>query len=179
MFEKAFEKVVLIEGGYSNHKNDSGGKTRYGITEETARSFGYRGPMIALPLQTAKHIYKKMFWDTLSLDNISVLSPSIADELFDTAVNQGTGKAAEYLQVCLNAFNRQEVDYKDLKVDKQIGRATLLALTKLLEKRGSKGELVLLRSLNCLQGAFYLNLVNKRVKDEDFVFGWILNRVVI
>jgi len=32
-------------------------------------------------------------------------------------------------------------------------------------------------ALNCLQGAFYVELAEKREKDERFVYGWLLNRV--
>ena len=39
------------------------------------------------------------------------------------------------------------------------------------------GEVVLVRALNSLQGAFYVELAEKRQKDEAFVYGWLLNRV--
>lgn len=42
-FKKAFEKTIIFEGGYSDHPYDPGGKTKYGITESTARSHGYKG----------------------------------------------------------------------------------------------------------------------------------------
>ena len=33
------------------------------------------------------------------------------------------------------------------------------------------------RALNCLQGAFYIELTERRQKDERFAYGWLLNRV--
>jgi len=36
---------------------------------------------------------------------------------------------------------------------------------------------VLLTALNCSQGARYLELAEGREKNEDFLFGWVLNRV--
>ena len=58
-----------------------------------------------------------------------------------------------------------------------MGPSTLKALNAYLTKRGTQGELVLLRALNCLQGAFYIELVERRYKDEVFIYGWLLNRV--
>jgi len=39
--------------------------------------------------------------------------------------------------------------------------------------------LVLCRALNCLQGAYYIELAERREKDERFVYGWLKNRVVL
>lgn len=179
LFDEYVNDLIGIEGGYSDHESDSGGRTRYGITEKLARRYGYTGDMRDLPVSLAKHIYFEEFWLGLSLDRIEMLSPSIVKELLDTGVNMGVGRAAEFLQVSLNAFNRQGVDYPDIAVDRDIGPQTLGALKQFLKFRGSEGELVLLRSLNSLQCAFYLQLAQARPKDEDFAFGWVLNRVVI
>ena len=179
MFTKELEKVLDLEGKYSDHKSDSGGKTMYGITIGLAKQYGYRSKMQNLSLKKAKQIYYDAFWKPLRLDDITKIMPTLTHELFDTGVNQGTGRAAEYLQYVLNVFNRQEKDYKDIRVDGSIGPATLRVLRAYLRKRGGAGEVVLLRALNCLQGSFYLRLSQARKKDEDFVFGWVLNRVVI
>lgn len=56
-FDDAFEHTVgqvTLDGGYSA---DHGGATAYGITEAVARKEGYVGPMLSLPLATAKSIY--------------------------------------------------------------------------------------------------------------------------
>ena len=55
----------------------------------------------------------------------------------------------------------------------------MAALTALLAKRGGDGRTVLLRALNALQGAFLLELGRRRQKDEDYLFGWFLNRVAM
>ena len=171
--------VLGVEGGYSDHPSDSGGKTMHGITEALARKYGYLGDMEDLSVDRAVSIIESEFWNPLALGHISKISPSVASELLDTAVNQGAGRAAEYLQISLNAFNKRGRFYPDLSVDRHIGPMTLAALRKFLDIRKNEGELVLLRALNCLQGAFYLQLSQARPKDEDFVYSWILNRVVI
>lgn len=178
-FDLAFARVLGIEGDFSDDPADSGGATRFGITEQVARAHGYKGDMRELPLETAKQIYRRDYWDRLSLDAVARLSFPIAEELFDTAVNCGQGVAGTWLQRCLNALNRQQKDYPDVVVDGVVGPRTVEALGAYLAHRKQHGEKVLLRALNALQGAHYISLAEKRAKDEAFVYGWFLNRVVI
>lgn len=179
IFNEAVEEVLEVEGGYVDDPSDSGGETNYGITKKVALRFGYTGAMKSMPRNFAIRIYKELYWDELELDTISKSAPSIATKLFDIGVNMGTGRAAEFLQRALNVLNRQGKDYSDIAVDRDIGSVTLRALGRYLSRRNGEGETVLLRALICLQGAFYLNLAERRQKDERFVYGWILNRISI
>lgn len=176
-FEAALAHTLAIEGGYSDHPSDTGGKTNWGITEAVARRHGYGGDMKALPKMTAVSIYRKDYWDALRLDNVAAHSRAIALELFDTGVNMGTGKAAEFLQRSLNALNAQGKLYADIKVDGDIGPATLAALDAYFAKRGAAGGEVLRRALDCLQGARYVALAEGRQANEDFLFGWLRTRI--
>ena len=169
--------IIAIEGGYVNDASDSGGETKYGITEKVARTHGYTGAMIDLPKLLAFEIYSKIYWQSLALDDVEKQSKIVAAEMADTGVNMGTGRAAEFLQRSLNAFNNQGKLFDDLTVDRDIGPSTLKALDAYINIRGDMGETVLFRALNALQGAFYIDLVERRQKDEKFVFGWFLNRV--
>jgi lysozyme family protein len=94
-------------------------------------------------------------------------------------VNCGEYRAGQFLQRSLNAFNNGQKLYIDVKVDGIVGKGTRSALSEFIKNRGEEGEMVMLRALNCLQGAFYLELCEKRPKDERFVYGWLLNRVVV
>jgi lysozyme family protein len=176
-FDQAFEKTLGVEGGFSDNPADSGGKTRFGITERLARAHGYMGDMRVLPFDFAKGIYKTQFWDILNLDAIAGLSLPVAFEVFDTAVNCSPGFAGTALQRSLNALNRGAADFGDVEPDGLVGAITVAALRAYIAKRGKNGEVVLLRALNSLQGARYVDLAEKRPKDESFVFGWFLNRV--
>lgn len=178
-FDRAFRHTVGIEGDYSDDPSDSGGKTRFGITESVARAFGYTGDMRELPFDMAKQIYRLNYWQLLKLDDVAWFSEPIAFELFDTAVNCSQSFAARSLQRALNALNRQGTDYPDLEVDGLIGQVTLGALGAYLNRRGKEGESVLLKALNCLQGTRYIGLAEKREKDEKFVYGWLRTRVAI
>lgn len=179
-FERLIGPLLDREGGYVNNPNDSGGETNFGITVALARRWGYTGRMRELPRDTAIHIYKREFWDSLRLDEVAAMSEAIAEELFDTSVNAGQSVAAGFLQRCLNVLNQQARVYPDITVDGKIGPASLAALRAFLANRQKQdGETVLLWAMTCLQGAFYISLAERRVKDEDFVFGWLKNRVIL
>lgn len=175
--DRAVAHVLGIEGGYSDNARDSGGKTRWGVTEKVARRYGYTGAMHLLPLATATAIYTEEYWTPLQLDDVNALSGPVAYELFDTGVNCGVSRAGEFLQQSLNVLNRAQVDFSDIDVDGDVGQATLRAFRSMLAFRGRAGERVLHRMLNSLQGAFYVELAETREKDEDFVFGWFAHRV--
>jgi len=177
-FETAFTHTVGLEGGYSDNPNDAGGETNFGITVAVARANGYAGAMRDLPLAIAQSIYRKSYWDALSLDAIDAESQNISEKLFDTGVNMGIGVAAAFLQTALNAFNRQGVDYPDVPVDGHIGAQTVDAFKSYLAKRGTQATTVMLRALIAQQGARYLALAKSDPKDENFEFGWFLNRVM-
>lgn len=176
-FDAAFEHTVGIEGGYSNNPDDLGGETMYGITKALASKYGYVGDMRKLPMDTAKYIYRHEFWDKMRLDDVATLSVPVATEMFDTGVNMGSGIAVGFLQQALNAFNRRGTLYPDVKEDQSIGASTLGALRLFFAKRGAKGGQVLLKTLNSLQAARYIYLSQTRQANEEFVFGWIDNRI--
>jgi len=98
-FALALEIILDAEGGYSDHAADPGGKTRYGITEDVARSHGYTGDMRALPLTMAEQIYRADYWDACHCDQ---LPWPLSLYVFDAAVNQGVGAATRMLQRALD-----------------------------------------------------------------------------
>jgi len=62
--------------------------------------------------------------------------------------------------------------------DGRIGPVTLAALDGYLASRGhGRGETVLLRALEALQGERYLRLAEKRPANEAFLYGWLANRI--
>jgi len=177
MIDVAIEITIGKEGKYSNHPSDSGGETMWGITWKVAKKHGYDGPMKDLPRDEAKRIYRAEYFMEPGFDKVLPHSATIAKELFDTGVNIGPKQPCYWLQQCLNRLNLKGKLYADLKVDGAIGPNTIKALDSYLKHRGGQGELVLYRMLNCCQGSYYNQLVDKREKDEDFIFGWYLHRV--
>ena len=176
-FEKAFAHTLGLEGKYSNNPNDTGGETMWGITKALAIHYGYSKPMREMPVDIAQKIYKVEFWDKLKLEEVAKMSPELAIEMFDTAVNMGGAVAVMFLQSCLNSFNRQGKLYTDIKEDGAIGKTTIDTLHKYYATRGIDGVKVILKAMNCLQGARYIELGNRRPQNEEFTFGWFNNRV--
>ena len=176
--EDLIDALIDREGGYVNHPADRGGPTNFGITEAVARAHGYSGAMRNLPRSEAVAIYKRLYWLRPRFDEVAKRSEGVAAELFDSGVNMGPAVAATFLQRALSALNRDRQDYADLVPDGRIGTATLAALDKFLELRGrKKGETVLLKALDALQGERYIRLAERRPANEAFLYGWLANRV--
>lgn len=175
--DQLIDALISREGGYSDHPDDQGGATNFGITEAVARAHGYDGPMALLPRQEAAAIYRRLYWLRPAFDQVARRAPRIAAELFDTGANMGPGVASTFLQRALTALNRNGSDYPDLAPDGRIGAATLAALDAFLALRRPTGETVLLRALEALQGERYLRLAEKRPANEAFLYGWLANRI--
>lgn len=173
------EGILRAEGGYVNDPADLGGETMYGITATTAKANGYFGPMKNLPKETARQIYLKQYWFCPKFDQVETLSSPVAAELCDSGVNCGVSFAQKILQEALNLLNRQGTDYGDVAEDGSVGAATLAALASYLVKRGREGETVLVRTLNIMQGARYIEITKTRPANETFFFGWVLHRINI
>lgn len=174
MKTKIIDNILAAEGGYVNDLSDSGGETNFGITVAKAREFGYSGSMRDLTRANAFDIYSQEYWDKVKADDLLSLSPAVCEEVVDTGVNMGTGRAGKFLQRCLNVLNKRGSLYRDITVDGGIGPATLSALRAYLDTRD---EQTLVKALNCMQGAYYITLAERREKDERFVYGWLKNRV--
>lgn len=165
-FEVALALLLEREGDYADEREDRGGKTRYGITEQTARRNGYGGRMQSLPLDVARTIYREEYWQPMRLDAIAVLSQRIANEVMECGVNCGPGTAVKLLQRALGAFGHS------VAVDGQCGPATLKALADYLRSRPDS-EVSMLASLNALQGAHYLGIVQRSPSQRRFLVGWL------
>jgi lysozyme family protein len=166
---------------YTNSVEDAGGPTKYGITLRTLTKFR-RFPATAADVQAltrpeAVTIYRWAFVEAPGFDKLLIINKAIAEKLIDQGVLCGPPRASEWLQRALNAFNRQAKDYPDVKVDGDAGPATQRALVSFLHVRGREGVTVLMEALQALQGAYLIDLAERRPTDEAFIFGWFRNRV--
>ena len=162
-FEQAFEEILGFEGGYSDDEDDSGGKTRFGITEGVARANGYKGKMSKLPLYIAKNIYNNSYWSNHYYDKID--DDRIAIEMFDQAINMGPITANKNLQKAYNLLNRGKAG--DLKVDGIIGSITLTYVNRY------PYEDDLMQLLNILQAKYYIEIVESNPSQDKFFRGWL------
>jgi len=102
----------------------------------------------------------------------------IANEIFDTGVNQGLATAIKYFQHSLNALNRNCKDYPNVPVDGGIGPLTLsnydslIATAKYPGRSYNKVVKALLKLMNYFQMNRYMYLVEKDENQEAFLYGW-------
>ncbi len=163
---------TAIEAGYVNNPNDLGGETNHGITIATAREFGYKGNMRDLTVEQALDIYDRGWWQRMRLDQILAMNVMLADRLFDFGINAGRANAIKSLQRILNVLNRQGKLYSDIDADGGIGTLTLTALAGFIKARGADGLNRLMFALTCHQVAYYTEISEKRVQNEEFTYGW-------
>ena len=171
------DDLITREGGFSDHPSDRGGATRWGVTEQVARVFGYDLAMADLPRVVAVKIYRKRYWEAPGFFEVDGIFPTLAVEMFDTGVNMGPTVPIKFLQRALNALNKRGSDWSDMAVDGVIGPMTIAALRRFKAQRGRLAETVLLRCVDGLQLARYLDITEARPANEDFFFGWVATRI--
>lgn len=182
-FKLAYFKTMGHEGGYVNNKNDRGGETYKGVARK--KNPDWKGWALIDSYKTNKEFikmlerdeflqqlvlafYKTLYWDALQLDVFK--SQPIAEELFDTSVNIGTGTAIMLMQEALNLLNRNQKDFHDIEVDGIIGPRTIALL------QGYPNSGAMLKTLNGLQFSRYRYICKNNPTQEEFFHGW-LNRV--
>jgi len=175
-YAKTIAAIIDKEKGYVDHPSDRGGPTNWGITQAVARNYGYLGTMQDMPRSVAEGIYMMRYIMSPRFDKIAAMSPLVGEELIDTGVNMGPATASILFQRLLNAFNARSSKYADLFVDGNVGPASMEAFKKYLAWRGPEGEAVMVKALNHIQGARYLDITEKNESQEDFFYGWIKNR---
>lgn len=112
-FDKAFEHVIGVEGGYVNDPRDPGGETIYGITRRDHPDAWADGRPT---LDQAKAIYQRLYWNAVKAD---ALPWPLSLFVFDAAVNQGVSTAVKLLQKTLGTVQ-----------DGVLGNNTLAAINK-------------------------------------------------
>lgn len=112
-FDTAFHQLLGHEGEYVNHPADPGGETMWGVTKRVAQANGYTGDMRNLPVDVAKSIYRRDYWEPCKCD---LLPPVVRYPVFDAAVNSGVRQAALWLQRAVGST-----------IDGKIGSHTIMA----------------------------------------------------
>ena len=187
-FDEAYDITLGHEGGYTNDPVDVGGETYKGV----ARRYypDWIGWSIIDVAKTSfnfphslrdndnldiliKHFYKENYWNLFWGDQIP--NQEVANEMFDTGVNMGVGRAVKYLQKSLNLLNRNRKNYPDIVEDGAFGDNTLLTLKIYLDMDDTS---FLLKIMNILQGMHYIDYMTKSPTQERFARGW-LKRVSI
>lgn len=116
-FDRCMEVVARWEGGFSDHPQDNGGPTQYGITIATLRA--WRGHPVTredvqnLTRKEANAIFASWYWQPVRADD---LPPGVDLVAFDFAVNSGPTRAARFLQRALG-----------VEQDGIVGKGTIIA----------------------------------------------------
>ncbi len=159
-FDRAFKKVLKLEGGYSNDPNDYGGKTKYGISERMAKDLGYNGEIKDLSKEQAKEIYYNHYWKNLNYDQLK--DEKLYIECFEQAVNLGARRANLHLQRAYNLLAKEE-----LVTDGIVGSKTLYKVNNCNHID------YLLKLLNIMQGVEYIRIAEQDKSQKKFIRGWL------
>lgn len=178
-FDLYFPILLKHEGGLVDDKDDPGGITNLGVSINFALSTididadGYKDADVdmdgdvdaddirKLTSDKSKKLYKLYFWDKIRGDQIK--SQSIAEIVFDHAVNAGIKSTGLILQKALNSM------FSEVVIDGQIGPKTIEFTNKTSGK-------ILFDLIKQGRVDYYNNLVTKKPILKKFLKGW-LNRV--
>jgi lysozyme family protein len=131
-FLTSLKFTLQYEGGYSNNSDDPGGATNFGITQHVYNT--YRNSK-NLPIQSVKNIstdemheiYENNYWNAATCQT---LPSGVNFVVFDLAVNNGVGRAKQFLVVANNLYpNGSPSDIIDsicdqrLEFDKSLGHS--------------------------------------------------------
>ena len=96
-FWEAYPILMDFEGHgtLADHPSDPGGKTKWGITEATAKAAGFDGTMESLTLGTAMSITQDRYWNAVKADQ---LPEPIRYVVFDGAFHSGPAQSIKWLQ---------------------------------------------------------------------------------
>ena len=116
-FKTAYKNIEAAEGGYCFDPDDAGGETYKGISRKAnpnwdgwisidaikkAHPTTFKGILKKTPELEKKvqDLYKDKYWDCFELDDVP--NQLVAEQMFDTAVNQGQTAAIKFAQRVLD-----------------------------------------------------------------------------
>jgi lysozyme family protein len=120
-FDIAFDRLMGIEGGYSNRADDPGGETNWGISKRSYPNVDIK----ALTRDAAKAIYLRDFWTRGRMEQYDA---AIAFQTFDIAVNSGIETAVRMLQRAAGVADDGHVGPITLSAIKAKSRTDMLML---------------------------------------------------
>lgn|SRR5487761_338446 len=144
----AIAKTLVHEGGYVNNPYDSGGPTKYGITQEDMPNIN----IADITPEQATEYYLENYWKPLYSE---IESQSIAEKIFDMGVLFGVGTAVKLLQAVLN-----------VTADGIFGVISLAAINQ-------AEPVSLLGSYQAALVSHSIGIANAQPKDRVFLTGWI------
>jgi lysozyme family protein len=106
-YAAALSRLLAHEGGYTNHPDDPGGPTKFGITiadyRREAKADATAADVRAMSVDEAKSIYRRRYWDAQRCDE---LPAGIDYAVFDYGVNSGIGRSGKVLRRVLGLSDK-------------------------------------------------------------------------
>lgn len=169
-FQKVIEDLIKQEGGFTNHPNDKGGPTKYGITLNFYQSYVDSNADLEtiknLSKKETKKVYFEHFWRpeeyAVGDTSYSDLPKPIGEIVFLYSVNMGWKRGHKLLQEGMNRLGF------DLKVDGWLGPNTVKGAKKANIKD-------LIKWISVKAAKFYTEIVLNNSDQKVFLEGW-LNR---
>ena len=154
--DRALELVLAHEGGWSDHPDDTGGRTMWGVTEgtlERARENmdGLPEDVADLTQDQARRLYRRLYWEDANCD---LLPWPVSYALMDAAVQHGTHRARKWLQRGLGVH-----------VDGIVGPQTRAAIEDVRDWWRPASRMLLWRA------KFYIRIL-RRPSQASFAAGW-------
>ena len=126
-WDKAFDSVIVHEGGYVDNPADPGGATNLGCTKAVWEQYvGHsvtKDDIKALTKDDVKPLYKRRYWDAIHGDAL----PSGLDYcIFDCAINSGVGRASKFIQQIVGVPADGAIGNNTIAAISQINPVTLI-----------------------------------------------------
>jgi len=175
-FEKALKFVLRWEGGYVSDPHDPGGRTNFGITENTLRRARKLGIVDVknvrhLTEEDAKKIYHELFWKPMDLDEFPAF---VAILLFDTAVHIGQWRTTKLLQKTLQNIHKYAKSPRFyVAIDGKLGSRTKGALKEFSQLASEEAKQEFVRLFCTFRLQLYWNRVKNNGKLKRFMKGWL------
>ncbi len=158
----ALDALLALEGGYSDHPQDTGGETLYGIARNYWPQYWADGPPTR---ETAERFYWTEFWVPMRLE--ALLDQRLRAELLESGVNCGARNGIKFAQRAYNLL--RETSWQDIAVDGRNGPQTIRAVNRISRSYAD----AVLAACNYYQAHYYATRANNRA----FVRGWFARRL--
>ena len=131
-FQHCIKVILTEEGDLSNHPEDPGGLTKYGISQRAYPNLDLRN----LRIEDAEALYRRDYWQPIHGDD---LPNGLALLVFDSAVNMGARAAVKLLQRTLKVTEDGIVGAATLNTAERMShRAPIQLLIDLCAERALK-----------------------------------------
>jgi lysozyme family protein len=185
----AVARLLGVEGGFVDDAADRGGATKYGISLRFLKAEGSidanhdgladfdldmdgdidGADIRALTMSGAVSLYHCCFWLRLGCEDFP---EPIGEMMFDQAVNGGLRAAQKLLQRAINSCAAHISGVPRLKVDGDVGRATLAAMDAVLE-HPALGMAALTEAYREAARARYRAIAAVDPRQKKFLNGWL------